>query len=909
MFKKYYCILSIIFIFFLSNITVYASNEKRAQTYLSLSGYYHDKINGKIDFRTKTALAKAYASLKKETPNSVNGTTITTLQKLYLKKMKNSWSSDPVLSKRMTISDARHFLERTGIGAPILEIQKLISKSRAEVIYELMTGYTIDVELALPSFIFDQQPEYWMRWDYDEPERQEFRVARDREISELKLWWVRQMISTQKPQNERLALFWTGHFPVEYSSIDEESISIAKQHMMFRSHGFGNFRDLLKQIIRDPAMLNYLDAERSRKGSPNENFGRELLELFVLGEGHYDEKTVREASRALTGYSISRIKGFEFTISPWRQDRSGKNLFGKYGAFDGDDLIDILFEQKQTARFITEKMWRYYISETNLNEVEIERIAKEFRNSDYEISVLLAQLFSSHYFWDKQLRGTIIKSPIDLVIGTIRSTGFLPADWRRIPNVLSNLGQNLFEPPNVGGWPRGGAWITPANLLNRKKFLMDFFSTQGEGLADLTLENPEISLNRPDTIMIRYGAENFQGAPKFRIYLQKYDDNQGYYKTVWQSHLIKAKSGHDSELFGRVETNQIPWALATFEVNPNINFDQVGIQFTNDHCCGPGGSDGGDRNLFIDWAKVSNRLFSAQDGRQSSSCQNENRYPGHLYCNGTVYMKDDININSKNMPEEKSKQNQLTIERAAFDWGEIHKSNKDWNELMISLLNVRFNNHKQDGMKLKIVSRHGYEFLLELSEFNCSETCLVNHWPNSADKWKNGARSIKLSLGPNENWKHAQQFKQLSDEDKKFVSALWQSIPELINKMKDGRAFRENDGVEILSSWEVPLNRMLKRLKKSKFNSNYEFPTMTIKKSPNKKISNMMSMAMASVSNSKPLPSSNSPIQNSNQWIKAISTVATSTSIHEAILAIPPIINTSNNIANNLMTDPVFHLK
>ena len=127
--------------------------------------------------------------------------------------------------------------------------------------------------------------------------------------------------------------------------------------------------------------------------------------------------------------------------------------------------------------------------------------------------------------------------------------------------------------------------------------------------------------------------------------------------------------------------------------------------------------------------------------------------------------------------------------------------------------------------------------------------------------------------------------------------------------MKDGRAFRENDGVEILSSWEVPLNRMLKRLKKSKFNSNYEFPTMTIKKSPNKKISNMMSMAMASVSNSKPLPSSNSPIQNSNQWIKAISTVATSTSIHEAILAIPPIINTSNNIANNLMTDPVFHLK
>ena len=129
--------------------------------------------------------------------------------------------------------------------------------------------------------------------------------------------------------------------------------------------------------------------------------------------------------------------------------------------------------------------------------------------------------------------------------------------------MLANLGQNIFEPPNVGGWPRGNAWITPANLLNRKKFLIDFFSTQGEGLADLTLENPEISLKRPDTLMIRYGAENFQGAPKFRIFLQKYDNKQGFYKTVWQSHLIKAKSGHDTELFGRIEADPVSYTHLT----------------------------------------------------------------------------------------------------------------------------------------------------------------------------------------------------------------------------------------------------------------------------------------------------------------------------------------------------------
>ena len=185
---------------------------------------------------------------------------------------------------------------------------------------------------------------------------------------------------------------------------------------------------------------------------------------------------------------------------------------------------------------------------------------------------------------------------------------------------------------------------------------------------------------------------------------------------------------------------------------------------------------------------------------------------------------------------------------------------------------------------------------------------MINHWPNSADIWKNGARSIKLSLGPNENWKHAQQFKQLSEEDQKFVSALWQSIPGLINKMKHGRTFKE-EGIEVLRSWKVPLDRMLKRLEKSKFINNYEFPPMTIKKPPNKKINNMMSMAMTSVSNSKPLPNSKTPIQNSNQWLNAISTVVTAAPIHEAILAIPPIFNKSNKITNNLMTDPVFHLK
>ena len=232
-------------------------------------------------------------------------------------------------------------------------------------------------KIFVPNFVFENGTEYWIRGDYDEPGRQSFRVARDREISQFRTWWVSEMIKTTKPQNERLLLFWTDHFPVGYSAINEESLAIAKQHLMFRQHGFGNFKTLIKAIIRDPAMLNYLNGENNNKKAPNENLARELMELFVLGEGAYDEKTVKEAARALTGKSINRIKGFEYYLYRRRHDRSVKTLFGKKGHFDGDDLIDILFQQPTASRFLTEKLWSYYVSETEQNQSELTELRQQ----------------------------------------------------------------------------------------------------------------------------------------------------------------------------------------------------------------------------------------------------------------------------------------------------------------------------------------------------------------------------------------------------------------------------------------------------------------------------------------------------------------------------------------------------
>ena len=184
-------------------------------------------------------------------------------------------------------------------------------------------------------------------------------MARDREMGEFRLWWVKEMIETPSPQTERLVLFWHNHFVSTYPALDEQSTSLARQNLMFRRQGSGNFRLMLKEVIRDAAMLNYLDNDNNKRNAPNENLARELLELFTLGEGNYDEHTVKEAARALTGYRTNKLRDLSFEISPWDQDRGLKNILGSWGFHDGDDLIDLILEQPSSSEFITRKFWRH----------------------------------------------------------------------------------------------------------------------------------------------------------------------------------------------------------------------------------------------------------------------------------------------------------------------------------------------------------------------------------------------------------------------------------------------------------------------------------------------------------------------------------------------------------------------
>ena len=452
--------------------------NKRVQSYLKILNYDVGAVDGVIGAKTIKALKSALEEDIDVKEVKVNVSLVNSkLTQLYLKKMFERSKTIPHLQEKMDISDARHLLERAGIGAPPEEVAKLINMSRGEAVYKILSELNLCKVTTKPIAYGKDITPYLVQNGF-EPSSRAFKTRRTIEISDLRSWWIREMILTKCPQKERLTLFWTNHFSIEYSAIERQAVMIYNKHFMLRGHGFGNFKALVKNIIKDPAMIKYLDNEWSTKDAPNENLARELMELFVLGEGKYSEKDVKEAARALTGFTFNRRVGLKFQINDWARDKGRKTLFGQSGYYNGFNLVDILFNQPSASTFLTRKFWKYYVSNTNINEEEILKISTSFKESNFEIPILLNEILSSKSFWDDDYRGTIIKSPVDLVIGTIRSTGINYLNENIIAYDLKSLGQNIFEPPNVAGWLGGEAWITPSRYLSRVEFLK-FFTSPG----------------------------------------------------------------------------------------------------------------------------------------------------------------------------------------------------------------------------------------------------------------------------------------------------------------------------------------------------------------------------------------------------------------------------------------------
>ena len=289
------------------------------------------------------------------------------------------------------------------------------------------------------------------------------------ETNRVAYWWANRMLTSPRPLQEKMALFWHGHFASNEAKVRDYRKLLA-QLELFEKQGTGNFRDLTVAVAQDPAMLSFLDAGVNVKGASNENFAREIMEIFTMGVGHYTEKDIREAARAFTGWNYVDLK---FVVNKDQHDDGEKTFLGHTGRLDGVDVIDIIMQQPATADYIAGKIYRYFVRQDLSPELQ-KKLGSVLRDNHYEITPLLETIFLSRDFYSPASVGTQIMSPVELAVSTYQKLGL-----KSIPGVpdfnsaTASLGQQLFSPPTVAGWAGGQSWITPGLLLERGNFARD----------------------------------------------------------------------------------------------------------------------------------------------------------------------------------------------------------------------------------------------------------------------------------------------------------------------------------------------------------------------------------------------------------------------------------------------------
>ena len=374
------------------------------------------------------------------------------------------------LAAPMGAEEARHLLDRTAFGASPAEVARYAALDRRQAVDRLLTAATTEPAAKPPAEVDEYLAPRRFR-DAGDDERLALRKEQHRRGVELRAWWLGEMLAADPPTalREHMTLFWHNHFVSSVDKVKSPKLML-EQNLLLRRHALGNFGQLLHAVGRNPAMVVYLDSATSRRGQPNENFAREVMELFTLGEGHYAEQDVKEAARAFTGWSVDPETG-AYKWRPFAHDAGPKTVLGRSGNLDGDDVLDILLARPETAEFVTAKLWREFVSPTP-DAGELKRIAGRFRASGYDIKSVLGDLLASPAFWAKENRAALVKSPADIVVGTLRRLEMQDAaDGRTLVFAMKQQGQDLFAPPNVKGWPGGNAWINSTTLLAREQFL------------------------------------------------------------------------------------------------------------------------------------------------------------------------------------------------------------------------------------------------------------------------------------------------------------------------------------------------------------------------------------------------------------------------------------------------------
>lgn len=381
----------------------------------------------------------------------------------------------PLPDSKWVDATAAHLLNRAGFGGTPDEIERTREKGLVAAVRDLTDIKTNAANLPPPA---------WAHSRNIRAVRMEIKAAKDRgenfqskrrqiqrmegdEIVDLRRWWLDRMLNGPAPLLEKTTLFWHGHFATSIQKV-RDAYWMWLQNDTLRRNALGNFGALVKKISRDPAMMIYLDLQQSRQEHPNENWARELMELFTVGIGNYTEQDIRESARAFTGYRVDMTTQ-QFRFAPFQQDRGAKTFMGRTGNLNGDDIIDILVSKPACAQFIGRKLWRFFVEDEPSSAV-VDSVAATIRSHNFEMRPVLREIFTSAEFYSDRVMGNQIKSPVQYIVQTSKLLSTPAPAPIAAQNAMRQMGQILFAPPNVKGWDGGKQWVSTSTLLFRYNF-------------------------------------------------------------------------------------------------------------------------------------------------------------------------------------------------------------------------------------------------------------------------------------------------------------------------------------------------------------------------------------------------------------------------------------------------------
>ena len=710
----------------------------------------------------------------------------------------------------MTDSDRIHLLSRTGFGASPADRIALEGLTRQQGVDHIIDGLRVTPSLAMPAWTRHSLPHYHRRGSLPQAQRGAFDQARDREIASLRNWWATEMLQTDSPATERLVLLWHDLVPTAYRAIGRHSLAMARQNALFRASIQGDWGVLLKSLIRDPALLRYLNGDRNLREQPNENLARELLELFTLGEGIYDEATVREAARSLTGHGVDEVTNLSFILRPSQKDWDSKTLFDAVGNFDGDDLIDRILDQPAAARHLARVYWHHFISDRKPSDGELDALAVPFRESGHSLAVLYRTVLESDAFWDPDLRASLVKSPVDIATGLTRSLDFPKKDWAVLPALQASMGLNFFDPPNVAGWSEGDAWLAPGRLLARFDAAAALVDTEGElasedvsggmsggmnaGMSSDEAEpmmtsdgmmvsdaTPGDSTIKGPRLILDVASEAYLGPVQLTLALL---DAGG--AAVWQSPVQTLSKGRDTGRLGRMEDpTDLPRERLQFAVSHQQQRQAAAVRVA--YLTDAAGPDG-DRNLYIERVRLGNREALPQGARQQSDCPPEDEASaGHLWCQGTVTMAltradDEMQADSKPL-----------IEGTYYRWSASAvrvmgaRINQGNNARIVRLILEHVRGPREFDAELvqfRLVRSDKGSVDLQLGSFDCRprDAC-VPEWPDCA--WSHlrypPLKRVSIRVDPADEAVQACAAGDLPAVTQALLSALVDALPQLLD--------------------------------------------------------------------------------------------------------------------------------